>query len=136
MDVDCGQLVYPSLKDVAVVVNLDELGPVGGRASRRSKQRRLRGFAKMGQDLPDRSWLRDERDEPDIAAAVRALKWKLLRHPRHEPGPRNPGGVVRTGLVMRIAAASRGVTAAPMPAGHGLALLADVADGERRDCPP
>ena len=26
-----GQLVYPSLKDVAVVMHLHELGPVGGR---------------------------------------------------------------------------------------------------------
>ena len=37
---------------------------------------------------------------------------------------------------MRVAAASRGVTAAAMPAGHGLALLADVADRERCDGPP
>ncbi|MFM8595144.1 MAG: hypothetical protein ACKOCK_12270, partial [Chloroflexota bacterium] len=35
-----------------------------------------------------------------------------------------------------IAAASRGVTVAPMPAGTGLTPLADVADGERRDRPP
>jgi hypothetical protein len=31
VDVDCGQLVYPSLKDVPVIVRLHELGPVGGR---------------------------------------------------------------------------------------------------------
>ena len=40
------------------------------------------------------------------------------------------------GRVSRVAAASRGVTAAAMPAGHGLALLADVADRQRRDGPP
>ena len=34
---------------------------------------------------------------------------------------------------MRVAAASRGATVVPMPAGSGLALLADVADRERRD---
>ena len=34
VDVDCGLVVYPSLKDVAVVVDLDEFAPVGGRAAR------------------------------------------------------------------------------------------------------
>jgi hypothetical protein len=34
---------------------------------------------------------------------------------------------------MRVAAAPRGATVALMPAGSGLALLADVADRERRD---
>ena len=38
---------------------------------------------------------------------------------------------MRTGLVMRVAAASRG-----MPTGHSLTPLADVPDGERRDGPP
>ena len=40
------------------------------------------------------------------------------------------------GRVSRVAAASRGVTAAAMPACHGLALLADVAYRQRRDGPP
>jgi len=43
---------------------------------------------------------------------------------------------VRAGLLIRVAAAFRGVTAAPMPAGSGLAPLADVPDGERRDGRP
>jgi hypothetical protein len=43
---------------------------------------------------------------------------------------------VRAGLLIRGAAAFRGVTVAPMPAGRGLALLADVPDGERRDGSP
>jgi hypothetical protein len=30
VDVDRRQLVYPSLKDVAIVMDLDELAPVGG----------------------------------------------------------------------------------------------------------
>ena len=38
--------------------------------------------------------------------------------------------------VIRGAAAFRGVTVAPMPAGRGLALLADVPDGKRRDGGP
>jgi hypothetical protein len=37
---------------------------------------------------------------------------------------------------MRVAAAPRGVTGARMPVGTGVALLADVPDGERRDGPP
>jgi hypothetical protein len=32
--------------------------------------------------------------QPDVAATRRALKRKLLPHPRHEFGPGNPGGVV------------------------------------------
>jgi hypothetical protein len=40
---------------------------------------------------------------------------------------------VRAGLRVSVAAAFRGVTAAPIPAGSGLAPLADVPDGERRD---
>ena len=45
-----------------------------------------------------------------------------------------PGSVMRTGFLIRIrvAAAFRGVTAAPMPAGRGLAPLADIPDRERR----
>jgi hypothetical protein len=35
--------------------------------------------------------------------------------------------------VIRVAAASRGVTVVPIPTGRGLALLADVADRECRD---
>jgi len=40
---------------------------------------------------------------------------------------------VRAGLLIRVAAAFRGVTVATMPAGRGLAPLADVADRQRRD---
>jgi len=43
---------------------------------------------------------------------------------------------VRAALLIRVAAAFRGVTAAPMPAGSGLAPLADIPDRERRDGPP
>jgi hypothetical protein len=83
----------------------------------------------MREDLPDRPWLRDKGNEPDGAAAVRALEWKLLAHPRHQRGPRNPRRVVRAGLlrrVIRVAAASRAVPVTRMPAGRGLSPLADV----------
>jgi len=42
-------------------------------------------------------------------------------------------GVVRAGLLVRVAAAPRGVTVAPMPTSSDLAPLADVPDRERRD---
>jgi len=35
----------------------------------------------MGEDLPDRARLGDERDQPDVATAVGALERKLLPHP-------------------------------------------------------
>jgi hypothetical protein len=37
---------------------------------------------------------------------------------------------------MRVAAAFRGVTVAPMPAAHRLLALSDVPDRQRRDGPP
>ena len=49
------------LKDVAIVVDRDELAPVGGWAPGRRDGRRLERFAKMGQDLPDRSRLADRK---------------------------------------------------------------------------
>ena len=79
-----------------------------------------------------------ERDQPDIAAAVRALDRKLLPHPGDQFRPRDSRRVVRPGLVIRIdvAAACRGATAGRLPTGHSLAPLADVADRERRDGGP
>ena len=38
--------------------------------------------------------------------------------------------------VIRVTAASRGVTGARLPAGRGVARLANVPDGERRDGSP
>jgi len=51
-----------------------------------------------------------ERNQPDVAATRRALERKLLPHPGQEFRPRNPGGVMRTGLLIRVAAASGAVT--------------------------
>ena len=93
MDIDVGQLVYPSLKDCPV-----ESGPARALPSRRATGgrdgRRLERFAQVCQDLPDRPWLGNERDESDVATTPRALQRKLLPHPGHEFGPRDPGGVV------------------------------------------
>ena len=114
------------LKDVAVVMRLDELAPVGGRPASGRDGRRFERFAEVGENLPDRSGLRDERDQPDVAAARRAQERKLLPHPRHQLGPGNPGGVVGARLLVRVTTASRGVLVARMPARRGIALLPDV----------
>jgi hypothetical protein len=82
----------------------------------------------------DRPRLRDERDQPDVAATRWALERKLLPHPRHQLGPRNPGGVVGTRRCMRAAAII--VPGVGVPTGRGIPPLADVADGERRDGRP
>jgi hypothetical protein len=74
-----------------------------------------------------------EGDQTDVAATVRALERKLLPHPRHQFRPGNPGGVVRAGLCVSVAAAFRGLSAGHMPAGRGIASLADVPDRQRRD---
>ena len=121
------------MKDNAVVLGLNELVPVGRRAPRGCDWWRLERFAKMREDLPDRPRLRDERDQPDVTAARWALERKLLPNPGHQFRPRNPGGVMRAGLLIRGAAASGAVTVAPMPAGRGLAPLADIPDRQRRD---
>ena len=90
----------------------------------------------MREDLADGPWFGDERDQSDVAATRRALERKLLPHAGHEFGPGNPGGVVRAGLLLRVAAAFRAVTVTRVPACHGIALLANVPDRQRRDGRP
>ena len=87
VDVDHGQVCERGLKDVTIVVSLDELAPVGGRAPDRQDRRGLKRFAQVREDFLDRLRLRDERDQPDVASARWALQWKPLPHPRHELGP-------------------------------------------------
>ena len=43
---------------------------------------------------------------------------------------------MRAGLLLRVAAAFRAVTVTPVPACHGIALLANVPDRQRRDGRP
>jgi len=93
------------LEDVAVVMDLDELAPVGGWATSGRHRWWLERFAEMREDFPDRprpqqpevaksAKARDgfalgkqsERDQPDVAAARWALAGKLLPHPSHELG--------------------------------------------------
>ena len=108
LDVDTGQLVGRRLKDIAVVMRLDEFAPVGGRSSGRRDGRRLERFAEVCEKLTSRGRshpglrplanLRFEVSrllpavfsEPDVAAAVRALERKLLPHSGQEFRPGNP----------------------------------------------
>ena len=133
VDVDCKQFVRCRLQDVVVDMDLHEFAPVGGWVTSGCERRRVGRFAEMCQDLPNCPRFRDERDPPDVAAAVRALERKPLLDSGNEFRPRNPRGVVRAGLCLSVAAAFRGGTVSPMPAGRGLAPLADVADRQRRD---
>ena len=52
--VDRGQLVGRGLKDVAVVMGLHELAPVGGWAAGGRDGRRCERFTQVGENLPDR----------------------------------------------------------------------------------
>jgi hypothetical protein len=153
MNVDRWKAFGRGLQDVAIVMDLHELTPVGGRSPGRRDGRRLERLAEVCETLTSRGRshpglcplanLRFEVSrllpavfsEPDVAAAPWALKQKLLPHPRHELGPGKPRRVVRAGLVTRICVAAffGGMTVAPMPAGRGLLPLADVADRECRD---
>ena len=65
VDVDCGQLLGGRLKDVAVVVDLDELSPDGGWATGGGDRRRFERFAEVCEYFPDRPRLRDEGNQPD-----------------------------------------------------------------------
>jgi hypothetical protein len=71
-------------------MSLNKLAPVGGRATGGGDRRRFERLAQVGEDFPDRPRLGDERDQPDVAAAVRARKRKLLPHPGQEFRPGNP----------------------------------------------
>jgi len=74
MDIDVGQLVYPSLKDCPVVVDLHELFPVGRRATGGRDWRRLERFAQMREDPPDRPRIGNERDESDVATTPKGTQ--------------------------------------------------------------
>ena len=78
MDIDHGQLVYPSLEDVAVVMGLDELAPVGRRAAGGRHWRRLEWFTQVRENLPDRSRLSDKRDEPGVLARTQFHQWNCV----------------------------------------------------------
>ena len=110
VDVDRGQLVGRRLKDIAIVMDLHELTPVGGRAPGRRDGRRLERLAEVCEGLTSRGRshpgllplanLRFEvsrllpavSSKPDVAAAHRALERKLLSHPGPESRSSAKGG--------------------------------------------
>ena len=67
VDVDRGQFVGRRLSPIAFVVDLHELSPVGRWATGGRDGRWFERFAEMCQDLPDRPWLGDERDQLGVA---------------------------------------------------------------------
>lgn len=65
----------------------------------------VRAIREECQNLPDRPWLADERNAPDVAAAPRDLSGNFSSHPRHQFCPGNSGSVLSAGLVTSVAAA-------------------------------
>jgi hypothetical protein len=79
VDVDRGQLVRRFLKDVAIVMDLHEFAPVGGRPASWRDWRRCERFTEVGENLPDRPRFGDECDEPDISCR----EWVEVRTQLH-----------------------------------------------------
>jgi hypothetical protein len=71
VNVDHGQLVYPSLNRSAVVMSLDELAPVGGRATSGRDGGWLEWFAEVCENLSHRSRFGDEGDKADVSGRKR-----------------------------------------------------------------
>ena len=112
MNIDRGQFVGRGLKDAAVVMDLHEFAPVGGRAASGRHRWWLERFAEVCEGLTSRGRshpgllplanLRFEvsrllpavSSQPDVATTPRALQRKLLAHPCRQFGPGDPGGVV------------------------------------------
>ena len=108
VNIDHGQLVYPSLNRLAMVMDLHEHAPVGRWATSGRHRWRLERFAEVCENLTSRGLshpglrlLANLRFEVsrllpavfsklDVAAAGGARTWKLLPHPSHQLGPGNP----------------------------------------------
>ena len=68
-----------------------------------------------------------------VYPSLRALERKLITHPRHGLCPRDPGSIVGAGFCECAAAIAGGVPGLGVPAGHGIALPADVPDRQCRN---
>ena len=93
-----GSSAIRHLENFAVVMNLHELATVGRRPTGRRERRWLKRFAESPEDRRNGSRLGNEGDQPDVAAAVRALKGKLLPDPGPGLGPGDSRGLVAAGL--------------------------------------
>jgi hypothetical protein len=88
VDIDVGQLVYPSLKDCPFVVDLHELSPIDGRATGRRDWRRLELFHR-------RIVRRDENSDTlakkpgRLFRAACTSRWPRAAR-RTRPAPRSP----------------------------------------------
>ena len=103
-----GRKVYPSLKDVAVVMDLDELAPVGGWAAGGRDGRRCERFTQVGEDLLDGPRFGDERDEPDVATT----------QPGHSSGNSSPTRAVSFAQAIREVSCERGLSVAWFASQH------------------
>ena len=74
VNIDHGQLVYPSLNRFAIVMDLHELAPVDRPATGGRDGRRLERLAEVCENLPDRPRLRDEGNEPDVATTPKGTR--------------------------------------------------------------
>jgi hypothetical protein len=72
VDVDRRQPAGRGSEAVAVFMGLGEFTPVGGRAPGGRFGWRLARFAQMREDFPDRPWLHDGRNQPDVAGNMPA----------------------------------------------------------------
>ena len=92
------------LKDCPAVVDLRERAPVGGQATSGRDGRLLERAAAVVENLPARPRLRDERNQPGVAAARWALDGKLLPHPGQKFRPSNRlRGVRKYSVFTRLA---------------------------------
>ncbi len=91
VDVDHGQLVWRGLEDISTVMRLDEIEPVDRRPAGGRERGRFERLADRLENLPDGRRVGDEGDEADVAAAGRALEWKLLADAGEELGPCDSG---------------------------------------------
>jgi hypothetical protein len=81
VDVNCGQFVWRRLKDVALVMRLDELSPISGRPAGGRHRRRFERFAHVGEDLAEGPRFRDEYNESDVAATTGGTGVEAARPP-------------------------------------------------------
>ena len=97
VDVDHGQLVYPSLKDCPVVMDLHELSPVGGRAACGKDERSLEWLAELREDLSD-----------GPSSVMNAMNRMSPPHPGHSSGNSSPTRAISFAHAARNVSCERG----------------------------
>ena len=95
-------------EDVALVVDLDELAPVGRWAPGRRDGGRLQRLAEVCENLVDGHRFGDERDEPDVATT----------QPGHSSGNSSPTRAVSFAQAIREVSCERGLSVAWFASQH------------------